>query len=245
MNRHYFINFCYLFFLVKISTAGITDSFPNAYHLKVLNKKTELKSSIKLSESNRMVDVKKIIPDIRLELIYTQSDNFMHTILYPPTKTSFLRLPVVQALKKVQDELRKENLSLKIWDAYRPYSVTLKMWDLIHDDRYVADPSKGSGHNKGIAVDLTIISLKDGKELDMGTGFDNFTDSAHQHFSQLPETVLNNRKLLRNLMTENGFAILPTEWWHYYYREGQFDILDFSFDDLMKIESKQEKTIIL
>jgi D-alanyl-D-alanine dipeptidase len=132
-------------------------------------------------------------------------------------------------------ELKKQQLSLKIWDAYRPYSVTLKMWELIHDDRYVADPAKGSGHNRGIAVDLTIISLKDGKELDMGTNFDNFTDTAHQDFKNLPENVLNNRKLLRNLMVANGFKIFDTEWWHYYYGEGEFNILDVSFDELLKL----------
>jgi len=224
-----------------MSTAANNDSLPNIYHLKVLNQSSEMKASIKASEFNKMVDIKRIIPDIRLELTYTTPENFMHTVLYSPTTTTFLRLPAALALKKVQDALRKENLSLKIWDAYRPYSVTLKMWDLIHDDRYVADPAKGSGHNRGIAVDLTIVSLKDGKELDMGTGFDNFTDSAHQDYIKLSENVLNNRKLLRNLMVENGFAIFPTEWWHYYYSEGQFDILDFSFEDLMKNERKQKR----
>jgi len=221
-----------------MSTAANNDSLPNIYHLKVLNQSSEMKASIKASEFNKMVDIKRIIPDIRLELTYTTPENFMHTVLYSPTTTTFLRLPAALALKKVQDALRKENLTLKIWDAYRPYSVTLKMWDLIHDDRYVADPAKGSGHNRGIAVDLTIVSLKDGKELDMGTGFDNFTDSAHQDYIKLSENVLNNRKLLRNLMVENGFAIFPTEWWHYYYSDGQFDILDFSFEDLMKNERK-------
>lgn len=224
-----------------MSTAANNDSLPNIYHLKVLNQSSEMKASIKASEFNKMVDIKRIIPDIRLELTYTTLENFMHTVLYSPTTTTFLRLSAALALKKVQDALRKENLSLKIWDAYRPYSVTLKMWDLIHDDRYVADPAKGSGHNRGIAVDLTIVSLKDGKELDMGTGFDNFTDSAHQDYIKLSENVLNNRKLLRNLMVENGFAIFPTEWWHYYYSEGQFDILDFSFEDLMKNERKQKR----
>jgi D-alanyl-D-alanine dipeptidase len=224
-----------------MSTAANNDSLPNIYHLKVLNQSSEMKASIKASEFNKMVDIKRIIPDIRLELTYTTPENFMHTVLYSPTTTTFLRLPAALALKKVQDALRKENLSLKIWDAYRPYSVTLKMWDLIHDDRYVADPAKGSGHNRGIAVDLTIVSLKDGKELEMGTGFDNFTDSAHQDYIKLSENVLNNRKLLRNLMVENGFAIFPTEWWHYYYSEGQFDILDFSFEDLMKNEPKQKR----
>ncbi len=224
-----------------MSTAASNDSLPNIYHLKVLNQPSEMKASITTSELNKMVDIKRIIPDIKLELTYTTSENFMHAVLYAPTTTTFLRLPAALALKKVQDALQKENLSLKIWDAYRPYSVTLKMWDLIHDDRYVADPAKGSGHNRGIAVDLTIVSLKDGKELDMGTGFDNFTDSAHQDYTKLSEDVLKNRKLLRNLMVENGFAIFPTEWWHYYYSEGQFDILDFSFDDLLKNERKQKR----
>lgn len=241
MNRHYFINFCLFLFLAKMSTACAIDSLPNIYDLKVLNQASEMKSSVKSSESNMMVDVKKIIPDIKLELAYTTPNNFMHTVLYPPTTTTYLRLPAALALKKVQDALAKENLSLKIWDAYRPYSVTLKMWNLIHDDRYVADPSKGSGHNRGIAIDLTIVSLKDGKELDMGTGYDNFTDSAHQDYTKLSEAVLNNRKLLRNVMVENGFAIFSTEWWHYYYSEREFDILDFSFEDLMNIERKQKR----
>ena len=241
MNRHYFINFCLFIFLVKMSTACSIDSLPNIYQLKVLNQPTEITGSIKVSELNKLVDVKKIIPDIKLELVYTTSDNFMHTVLYPPTKTTFLRLPAALALKKVQDALKKQNYSLKIWDAYRPYSVTLKMWELIHDDRYVANPAKGSGHNRGIAVDLTIVSLNDGKELNMGTAFDNFTDSAHQNYSQLSDEVLSNRKLLRDLMIENGFSIFPTEWWHYYYSEGQFDILDFTFDDLYKIERSQKR----
>ncbi len=241
MNRHYFINFWMFLFLVKMSTVNAADSLPNIYHLRVLNHTSEMKAAVKISELNMMVDVQKIIPDIKLELAYTTPNNFMQTVLYPPTPTTYLRLPAALALKKVQDALNKENLSLKIWDAYRPYRITLKMWDLIHDDRYVADPSKGSGHNRGIAVDLTIISLKDGKELDMGTGYDNFTDSAHQNFTELPAVVLYNRNLLRKLMVENGFSIFPTEWWHYYYSEGHFDILDFSFDDLMNIEDKQKR----
>lgn len=241
MNRHYFINFCLFIFLVKMSTACSIDSLPNIYRLQILNQANELTNSMKISELNKMVDVKKIIPDIKLELVYTTTDNFTNTVLYPPTKTTFLRLPAAVALKKIQDLLKKENYSLKIWDAYRPYSVTLKMWELIHDDRFVANPAKGSGHNRGIAVDLTIVSLKDGKELNMGTGFDNFTDSAHQNYSQLSEEVLSNRKLLRSLMIENGFSFIPTEWWHYYYSEGQYDILDITFDDLHKIEHSQKR----
>ena len=85
----------------------------------------------------------------------------------------------------------------------------------MNDERYVADPKKGSGHNRGIAVDLTIIDLKTKKELDMGTGFDNFTDSAHHDFTALAPTILANRKLLKETMEKYGFKLFETEWWHY------------------------------
>jgi D-alanyl-D-alanine dipeptidase len=124
---------------------------------------------------------------------------------------------------------------LKIFDAYRPYSVTVKFWELVKDERYVANPSKGSGHNRGIAVDLTVINLKTGKELNMGTGFDNFSDTAHHAFTKLPEEVLQNRLLLRSTMEKYGFKAFDTEWWHYYLANGErFGILDIGFKKMMK-----------
>ena len=110
------------------------------------------------------------------------------------------------------------------------YSVTEKFWELVHDERYVANPAKGSGHNRGIAVDLTIINLKTGKELDMGTGFDNFSDTAHHAFTKLSEEVLQNRDLLKSTMEKFGFKALDTEWWHYFLANGnKFEILDIDF----------------
>ena len=138
----------------------------------------------------------------------------------------FCVLVVARGLARVQQELNNKNLSLKIWDAYRPYSVTEKMWKLIKDERYVANPKKGSGHNRGIAVDLTIIDRTTGKELDMGTGFDNFTDTAHQNFKNLPAGILDNRALLETVMGKNGFVALETEWWHFFWNNPDFELLD-------------------
>jgi len=146
-----------------------------------------------------------------------------------------MRAPAAEALKKVQQELNTQGYGLKIFDAYRPFSVTVKFWELVHDERYVANPSKGSGHNRGIAVDLTIINLKNGIELDMGTGFDNFTDSAHHTFTKLPEEILQNRQLLRSTMEKYGFKAFDTEWWHYFLSAGEkFEILDIDFKKLAK-----------
>ncbi len=126
-------------------------------------------------------------------------------------------------------------MDLKYSMPIGPYAVTEKFWELIHDPRYVADPSKGSGHNRGVAVDLTIIDLSTKKELDMPTGFDNFTDSAHHDFVFLPEKVLANRRLLKETMEKYGFVEFPTEWWHYSLPDPErFAPMDISFGDLLK-----------
>jgi D-alanyl-D-alanine dipeptidase len=159
----------------------------------------------------------------------------MQRKLYPKITTTYLRSPAAKALLHVQIELNEMGLGLKIFDAYRPYSVTEKMWEPIQDDRYVADPKKGSGHNRGIAVDLTIINLKTKAELNMGTGFDNFSDTAHQTFTALPEEILRNRKLLKSLMEKYEFKPLETEWWHYSLPNAKdFELLDISFKSLKK-----------
>jgi D-alanyl-D-alanine dipeptidase len=160
----------------------------------------------------------------------------MHTKLYRDVKTTFLRKPAAIALARVQKELNIYGLGLKIWDAYRPYSITEKMWEPIKDDRYVADPKFGSRHNRGIAVDLTVIDLRSGKELDMGTGFDNFTDTAHSTFRSLPAEVLSNRLLLKTAMEQQRFTGLDSEWWHFSFEDiVAFELLDLSFPQLYKL----------
>jgi zinc D-Ala-D-Ala dipeptidase len=186
--------------------------------------------------TQRMIELTTIIPSLVYDLRYSGTNNFMHRRMYPAgTKKTFLRLPAAHALKNIQDELKSKGLGLKIFDAYRPFSVTVKFWELVRDERYVANPSKGSGHNRGIAVDLTIINLKSGKELDMGTGFDNFSDTAHSYYALLPQNVLDNRKLLRTVMEKYGFKVFETEWWHFYLPESsKYEILDLSFKELLK-----------
>jgi zinc D-Ala-D-Ala dipeptidase len=194
------------------------------------------KEQVDNDSTKRMVELRSLIPQIIYDLRYAGTNNFMQRMMYPPNTTeTFLRLPAAIALSRVQKELNEKGLGLKIFDAYRPYSVTVKFWELVKDERYVANPAKGSGHNRGIAVDLTIIDLKDGEELNMGTGFDNFTDTAHHSFTHLPEKVLQNRLLLKSIMEKNGFKALETEWWHYYLVNGdRFELLDIDFKKLKK-----------
>lgn len=182
-----------------------------------------------------MVGLKIFIPTLVYDLRYASENNFTHTCLYKNIKQTFVRLPIAKALLQVQSDLHQKGYGLKLFDAYRPYSVTKKMWELIHDEQYVANPLNGSGHNRGLAVDLTIIILKDRSELNMGTGFDNFTDTAHQTFKNLPEDILTNRKLLKETMEKYGFQALETEWWHYSWPNNRnYQVLDIDFKKLEK-----------
>ena len=183
----------------------------------------------------QMINLKKFIPGIRFDLKYATTENFMGKKLYPPVQTTYLRKEAAEALRAVQQELHAKGLSLKIFDAYRPYAATVKMWELIHDDRYVADPSKGSGHNRGISVDVTLVDGLTGRELNMGTGFDHFSDTAHHSFKALADQVITNRSLLRVIMEKHGFRPLETEWWHYSFISSKsFDVMDFSFKELKR-----------
>lgn len=196
----------------------------------------DYKKQVKEDSLKKMTELKSLMPGLIYDLRYASTNNFMNRLMYPEnTAVTFLRLPAAKALANIQAELNRQGLGLKIFDAYRPYSVTVKFWDLVKDERYVAHPAKGSGHNRGIAVDLTIIKLSTGKELEMGTGFDNFSDSAHHTFTNLSEEVLQNRNLLRNLMEKYGFKIYPEEWWHYSLPDAaKYEILDLEFKKLKK-----------
>lgn len=202
-----------------------------------INSLRKLQRSAQHQPELEMVELKQITPSIRYDLRYAGSNNFVGKPMYPAgTACTYLRRDPALALKRAQAELAENGLGLKIWDAYRPYSVTVAFWKLIGDERYVANPAKGSGHNRGIAVDLTLIRLDTGEELPMGTGFDHFSDTAHQNFTQLPEEMLQNRQLLRTTMEKNGFRPYAEEWWHYSWPEPQrFEVLDIPFQKLKRI----------
>lgn len=230
--------------LLLLSTlgTGAQDTLLNKYGLWVISSATTYMKTVNRQADKRMVNLQQKIPGIVFDLKYAGTDNFMHEKLYPPVHTTYLRAAASLKLYKVQQELRSKNLGLKIWDAYRPYSVTVKMWEPIKDDRYVADPKQGSGHNRGIAVDLTLIDLITKKELDMGTGFDNFSDSAHSDYKNLPAAILTNRELLRSTMEKYGFRVLDSEWWHFYLPDpASYELLDLSFDELQKLTGTRKR----
>jgi D-alanyl-D-alanine dipeptidase len=224
---------------VFISLAAFTQNpaLPiSKYGVPVLSDVKFYLESVAADSNKLMVDLKTAVPGIILDIRYAGNKNFMRRPMYTGrVTTTYLRLPVARALNDVQKELAEKGLGLKVFDAYRPYSVTEKFWELVMDEKYVADPKKGSGHNRGTAVDVTLINLQTRAEVEMPTGFDNFTDTAHQNFLGLPFYILENRKMLKDIMVKHGFVPLDTEWWHFTWADDKkFELLDLPFSTFKK-----------
>jgi D-alanyl-D-alanine dipeptidase len=216
--------------LLACATAPVVA--PNRYGLRVVPDAATYRRLVARHPASRLVDLQQAVPGIVLDVRYATTNNFMHQQLYPVAR-AFLRAPAAQALAEVQRELSAQGLALKVFDGYRPYRITERMWEPIRNPDFVADPAKGSRHNRGAAVDLTLIHLGSGAELAMPTPYDDFTAHARQDFDDLPAEVRANRAKLRDVMTRHGFDPLPSEWWHFDYRGWQtFDLLDVPLEEV-------------
>jgi len=164
--------------------------------------------------SNDLVAVTSVNSHIRLDIRYATTNNFTGRQVYPCAK-AYLHKPTALKLAKAQEKLEAKGLALKVYDAYRPLSVQKIFWTIMPDERYVADPAKGSRHNRGSAVDVTLVEFDSDCELEMPSGYDDFTSRAHYAYTNLPPAAISNRALLRAVMTECGFVPFETEWWHF------------------------------
>jgi D-alanyl-D-alanine dipeptidase len=214
-----------------LASCATAPSIPkNRYGLEVVPDVETYRRMAKADSRMAMVELPAAIPGLRVDVRYATADNFMKKPLYPVAKV-MLRAPAARALSEVQRELAAKGLGLKVFDGYRPYRVTEAMWEPIKNPDYVADPSKGSRHNRGAAVDLTIVDLATGEELAMPTPYDDFTPRARQDFMDLPENLKVNRELLREVMVRHGFEALPSEWWHFDFAGWRsFPLMDIPLD---------------
>ena len=173
-----------------------------------------------------IVPLKSIDSTIVQDVRYATANNFTKQVLYPSAKV-FLRKVAAEHLAQANEFLKKNhNVRIKIFDGFRPLFVQKIMWQIVPDDRYVADPAKGSRHNRGAAVDITLIDA-DGNELDMGTPYDDFTERASFASKDVSEKAYSNRKLLRETLIQFGFDPMETEWWHFDFKDwNKFGILD-------------------
>ena len=160
-----------------------------------------------------LVEVAAEDPRIRVRTVYATADNFVGEVLYPVSRT-FLRRSAMERLSRVQDRLEAQGLGLLVYDGYRPWSVTKRMWDVIGDPDFVADPSKGSRHNRGMAVDCGLVDAE-GRPLPMPTAFDAFVPEARADALLASAELTRNREILVSTMEAEGFSVLSSEWWHF------------------------------
>lgn len=151
--------------------------------------------------------------DFAYDLRYATTNNFLKEKVYNCPEC-YTRAKTAKALLAANADFMKLGYRIKFFDCYRPNSVQYKMWKIVPNPQYVANPKKGSIHNKGGAVDITLETL-DGVEVDMGTDFDFFGKKAYHDNINLPQEILANRKLLKGTMEKHGFWSIRTEWWHY------------------------------
>lgn len=222
----------YFLLFLLLNFTDLKGQNPNPYGLQIINDLKAYKEYVKSDSSKELLELKKYIPGLKLDIRYASKNNFTGQAVYRQAR-AFARRPVTESLRNVQIELNKSGLGLKIFDAYRPYTVTRKFFEIASDKNFVANPKDGSRHNRGCAIDLTLINLKTGKELAMPTPYDSFAPEAASDFNDLPMDVIKNRDLLRTVMEKNNFRVLNNEWWHFdFIGWRNFELMDIPFEDL-------------
>jgi D-alanyl-D-alanine dipeptidase len=192
----------------------------------------DYKKSIDQNSDNELINLETFIPGIVLDIRYATKNNFTKEQIYNVPR-AYARKPVAIGLKKAQEEFKKSGVGIKIFDAYRPYAATVKFYEVYPDTTFVASPYRGSRHNRGCAIDMTLIDLKTGKELDMPTEYDAFVKAARPTYPVTDEKIKKNRALIIDVMAMYGFRVNSSEWWHFDYRGYKaFSVLDISFEEL-------------
>ncbi|RKS03244.1 M15 family metallopeptidase [Flavobacterium sp. 102] len=167
----------------------------------------------KETNDNAFVNLKNYSNDFVFEMKYATSDNFLKEKVYPCGEC-FLRVKTVKSLLEANKTFLAKGFKIKLYDCYRPIAIQKKMWQIVPNPTYVANPKKGSIHNKGGAVDITLVDSL-GIELNMGTLFDFFGEEASHNYLNLSEEILANRKFLKEIMLQHNFKSFDSEWWHY------------------------------
>jgi len=224
-------NLLALFFFLSVAVNAQNKSLA-IKKLVIVSSYNQYLASVKSNPSNELVEIKKAIPNIKLDIRYATKNNFMQQVMYKQAR-AFARKPVVESLKKIQKELNKKGYGLKIFDGYRPYAITVEFYKKASDKNFVANPAKGSKHNRGCAVDLTLINLKTGKELVMPTPYDSFSAAAAAKYEKVSPEARKNRDFLIAIMAKYQMNVLENEWWHYDFSGWRsYDLMDIPFEKL-------------
>jgi D-alanyl-D-alanine dipeptidase len=205
----------FFFCMMLLSCKALNSRFDQGNKkYKVISDTTLVsKQQLDAIHDSTFVNLRTISADFVFDMKYATPDNFLKSKVYD-CPDCYLRLKTVKALLNANKIFMRKGYKLKIYDCYRPLSIQKKMWDLVPNPEYVANPSKGSIHNRGGAVDVTLVDIN-GVELDMGTPFDFFGPEANHYSTAVSDQVKANRRLLKKMMLRCNFVSYDSEWWHY------------------------------
>jgi D-alanyl-D-alanine dipeptidase len=181
-----------------------------------------------------LVDLIKLDPTIRLDVRYATTNNLFGAVFYAEPR-AFMQRPAAESLVRVSRKLKPLGYGLLVHDAYRPWYVTKVFWEATPNDKklFVADPAKGSRHNRGCAVDITLYDLKTKKPIEMVSTYDETTDRAYPNYPGGTSLQRWHRDLLRAAMEAEGFSVYEAEWWHFDYKDWQkYPILNIPFNQI-------------
>src|SRR6266849_1639469 len=183
-----------------------------------------------------LVELVRLEPTIKLDIRYATKNNFLGRPVYRQAR-AFLQRPAAEALVRAHRALREKGYGLLVFDGYRPWRVTKIFWDSVRPDQraFVAHPRKGSKHNRGCAVDLSLYDLATGAEVPMPSAYDETSERASPDYSGGSADQRARRDLLRSAMEKEGFTVEPNEWWHFNYKDWkEYPILDIPFEKIAK-----------
>jgi D-alanyl-D-alanine dipeptidase len=187
-----------------------------------------------------LVELTALDPTIRLDIRYATANNLAGRAVYTEPR-AFLQRPAADALVRAHRVLKQKGYGLLVFDGYRPWAVTKLFWDVTPPAKreFVADPSKGSKHNRGCAVDLSLYALDTGREVEMPSAYDEMSPRAYPDYDQGPLAPRERRDLLRAVMEREGFTVEPNEWWHFNYKDWKaYPILDIPFSEIRPPEPR-------
>ncbi len=218
-------------FILLLTVTAIATHGQNKYGLNA-TVLSEYKASLKLNPEKELVNLQTFIPGIVLDIRYATTNNFTKEKIYTLAR-AYARKPVAEALKKAQAEFQKRGVGIVVFDAYRPYKATVKFYETYHDTTYVASPYRGSRHNRGCAIDMSLVDLKTGKELKMPTEYDSFKKEAWPTTPVKDPEAKKNRDLIISVMERKGFKVNASEWWHFDFIGYQkYEVMDIDFEEL-------------
>lgn len=219
-----------VFFLISVSIMGQENLKTN-----VISDTIVYLRQIEENPNNELVDLANFVSDLNFDIQFATKDNATGEQLYS-IKKAFARRPVAVSLRIIQEALNRRGLGLLIFDAYRPYADAIKIGDLMKNSESDGFLENNIKHSRGGSVDVSLISLTTGEEIQMPSGYFQNMEATQTDYSDLPDNVIANREILVEVMQQHGFRVSPKQWWHYDFMGWQaFDLMNVSFEELENI----------